>query len=82
MYKGQKLIKTIKGKIVSDSRNFFEQEQEEENYYKPGKKINFIAMIVLYMKVGAIKIKLSIEEYLYKIRPNSKGIVNDLKKES
>ena len=48
-------IKTIEDKVISGTRNFFEQEKEEEDNYKPGKV--FIATISLYMKVGEIKIK-------------------------
>lgn len=27
----------MKNKIISETRNFFEQEEEEEDYYKPEK---------------------------------------------
>ena len=36
-YKGLKVIKTIKEKIISDTRNFIEQEEEEDGSSKPEK---------------------------------------------
>ena len=32
VYKGQKIIKTIKDKIISDTRNIFEQEEVDKFY--------------------------------------------------
>ena len=32
VYKGQKIIKTIKDKIISDIRNIFEQEEVDQFY--------------------------------------------------
>ena len=47
VYKGQKIIKTIKDKIISDTRNILSKKRW----------INFIATNLLSTKVGAVKIK-------------------------
>ena len=60
--------------------NFFEY-QEEENYYKPVKVSNFWSNNCIEYKSNCDKNKtLSVKEYLNKIRPNLKEIINNLKK--
>ena len=64
MYKGQKIIKTIEGKVVSDTRNFFEQEKEEEDYYKPEKVDKIYSdNFIIYESRGDKNKTLSIDEY-------------------
>ena len=74
----EKESKSIKDKILRDIRNLF--EQEEENYYKPVRLSNFRGNNYIEYKSNVDKNKtLSVEEYLYKIRPYLKD-VNNLKK--
>ena len=81
VYKDQKIIKAMKDKIISDTRNFIEQEEEEEDSYKPEKVDKFYSdSFIIYESKGDKNKTLSIEEYLYKIRPNLKYIINDLKR--
>ena len=37
VYKDKTIIATIKDKTISDIKNFFEQEEKEEDYYKAEK---------------------------------------------
>ena len=43
---GQKIIKTIDDRILSNTRNFFKQE-EEEDYYEPEKVDKFYSKNVI-----------------------------------
>ena len=64
MYKGQKIIKTIEDKVISDTRNFFEQEKEEEDYYKPEKVDKIYSdNFIIYESRGDKNKTLSIDEY-------------------
>ena len=71
--------KPIKDRILRDIKNLF--EDEEENYYKPV-RVTLAVLIILNMKVTVIEIKdtVEVEEYLNKIRPHLKDIINNLKK--
>ena len=63
VYKGQKKKKKIiRWKINSDTRNFFEQEVEEEDYYKPEKLGKFFSNCFILRESRSKKNKtLSIE---------------------
>lgn len=41
VYKDKIIITTIKDKIITDIKNFFEQEEKEEDYYKAEKVDKF-----------------------------------------
>ena len=73
-------IKTIKDKILRYIKNLFEHEKEE-NYHKPV-RVNYFWSNNYneYKSNGDIIRTLSVEEYLYKIRPYLKCIINNLKK--
>ena len=63
-----------------DIKNIFEQE-EKENYYKPVRVSNFWSNnYIEYENNGDRNKTLSVEEYLNKIRPYLKDIINSLKK--
>ena len=69
----------IKIRITRNIRNLF--EHEEEDYYKPVKVVNFLSNIYIeYKSNGYINKTLSVKEYLNKIRPYLKDIINVLKK--
>ena len=57
-----------------------EEKKKEENYYKPVRVNNFWNNNYIEYKSNWDRNKtLSVEEYLDKIRPHSKDIINDLK---
>ena len=67
--------------ILRDIKNLFEHEEEEENYYKPVKVNNFWSTNYIECESNGDRYKiLSLEEYLNKIRPYLKDIINSLKK--
>ena len=71
--------KVIKNIIIRDIRNLF--ELEEENYYKPVRESIFWSNnYTEYESNGEKNKTLSVEEYLDKIRPFLKDIINNLKK--
>ena len=74
------LFKTIKNRILRDSRNLF-QHEEEENYYIPLWVSNFWSnnYIEYESKVDRNK-ALVVQKYLNKIRPYLKDPINNLKK--
>ena len=62
VYKSQTKKKTIKAKINSVTRNCFEQEEKEEDYYKPEKLGKFYSDCFIIYKSRGNKYKtLSIE---------------------
>ena len=76
----EKETKTIKDRILRDIKNLFEHEEEEENYYKPVRVSNFWSNnYIEYESNGDSNKTLSVEEYLTKIRPYLKNIINLLK---
>ena len=76
--KTQRENEAIKDRVTRDIRNLFEHE-EEGNYDKPGRESNFWSNnYVEYESKVDINKALSTEEYLNKIRPNLKDIINDL----
>ena len=79
LFKIFKKYEAIKDTIIGDIRNLFEQKGED--YYKPVRVCNFWSNnYIQYESNGNINKTLSIEEYLNKIRPYLKDIINDLKK--
>ena len=73
-------VKGIKDIVLRNIKNLFEFEKEE-NYYKPVRVNNFWSNNYSEYKSKGDKNRiLSIEEYLDKIRPYLKDIMNDLKK--
>ena len=71
--------KAIKDIIVRDIRNHLENE-ERENYYKPVRVINFWSNNYIEQESKSYRNKrLSVEEYLIKIRLYLKDILNNLK---
>ena len=76
-----KKTKSIKDRILRDINNLFEHNEEEENYYKPVRVSNFWSNeYIEYESNGETNKTLSVEEYLDKIRPYPKDIINNLKK--
>ena len=73
-------IKIIKDAVLGNIKNLFEYEKEE-NFYKPVRADNFWNNNYIEYKSNGNKNKiLSVREYLNKIRPYFKGIINNLKK--
>ena len=78
-----KWVKGIKDIVLRNIKNLFENEKEEENYYKPVRvnKNNFQTNNYIEDKSNGDKNKLLlVEEYFNEIRPCLKDIINDLKK--
>ena len=62
-------------------KNLFENEKEEKDYYKPVRVNTFWSNNYNEYKSNGDRNKApSVEEYLDKIRPYLKDIINDLKK--
>ena len=80
IFRLKKEIKGIKERRLRDIKNLFEYEKEEENYYKPVRVNNFWSNNYIEYKSNSDKNILSVEEYLIKIKPYLKGIINNLKK--
>ena len=80
MFRLEKENNIIKDIILTDIRNPFQNEEEEENYYKPVRVSNFSRNNYVEYESNVHKNKsLSVEEYLNKIRSYLKNI-NNLKK--
>ena len=87
LFRLKKEIKGIKDIIPRNIKNVFEYQKKEVNYYKPVRLNTFWSSNI---KVKHINVEyksnddrnktLSVEEYLDKIRPYLKDIINDLKK--
>ena len=81
LFRLKKEIKGIKDRILRDIKILFEYEKEEENYYKPVRVNNFYSYNYIEYKSNGDNNKiLSVEEYLNKISPYLKDIINNLKK--
>ena len=62
------------------SKNLFEYEKQEQNYYKAVRVNNIWSNNYIEHKINSNKNRiLSVDEYLDKIWPYLKGIINDLK---
>ena len=80
IFRQEKETKETKDRILRDIKNLFEHEKEE-NYYKPVRLSNFWSNnYIEYESNGDRNKTLSVEEYLNKIRPYLKDIINNLKK--
>ena len=79
LFRLEKETKVIRDRILRDIKNLL--EYEEENYYKPVRVNNFWSNnYTEYESSGDRNKILSVEEYLSKIRPYLKDIINNLKK--
>ena len=68
----------IKYRIIRDIRTLFEQ-QEEKDYYKPKRVSNFWNNYYIEHESNSDKNRnLSLDEYLYKIKPYMRNIIIDL----
>ena len=66
--------------MLRDIKNLFEHEEEVENYYKPVRVSNIWSNnYIEHESKGDRNKTLSVEEYLNKIRPYLKDIINNLK---
>ena len=79
LFRLEKETKVIRDRILRDIKNLL--EYEEENYYKPVRVNSFWSNnYTEYESSGDRNKTLSVEEYLSKIRPYLKDIINNLKK--
>ena len=75
----EKETKAFKDRILRDVKNLF--ERKEENNYKPVRINNFWSNYYIECKSNSYKNKtLLVEEYLWKIRPYLKDVINNLNK--
>ena len=80
LFRLKKEIKGIKDIVLRNIKNLFEYEKQEENYYKPVRVNSFWSNNCIEYKSNSDKDKiLSVEEYLNKIRPYLKHIINNFK---
>ena len=81
LFRREKETKANKDRILRDVENLFEHEEEEENYYKQVKVSNFWSNNYIEYESNVDRNKtLSVEEYLNKVSPYLKDIMNNLKK--
>ena len=74
----KKKTKAIKDRILRDIKNLFKHEKQEENYYKPVRVSNFWRNnYIEYESNGNRSRTLLVEEFLNKIRPYLKDIINN-----
>ena len=79
LFRLEKETKEIKDRMLRDIRNVF--QQEEQNYYKSVRVSNVWSNNYIEYEInGHTNKTLSVEEYLDKIRPYLKDIINNLKK--
>ena len=80
LFRLKKETKAIKDRMLNDIKNLCEHE-EQENDYKPVRVGNFWSNNYIGHETNGDRNKtLSVKEYLNKIRPHSKDIINNLKK--
>ena len=76
----KKEIKGIKDIVLRNIKNLFEYGKEEKTYYKPIRVNSWSNNYIEYRSNSDKNKILSVEEYLYKIRPYLRDIIiNDLK---
>ena len=81
LFREEKEAKAIKNRILRHIKNLSEHEKEEENYCKPVRVSNFWSNSYIEYKSNGDRSKtLSVKEYLNKISPYLKDIINSLKK--
>ena len=74
-----KIIKANEDRIIWDIKSLF--EQQEEDYYKPGRAGNFYSNNYIEHESNGDKNKtLSIKEYLDEIKPYLRDMIKNLKK--
>ena len=81
VFRQKEETEAIKDRIRGDIKNLSEQKKEELNYYKPVRISNFWSSN--YIAYGSNRNRnktLSVEDYVNKIRPYLKDIINNLKK--
>ena len=79
LFRLEKETKAIKDRILRDIKYLFEPEEEEEKYYKSVRVSNFWSNnYIEYESNGDRNKTLSIKEYLDKVRPYLKDIINNL----
>ena len=75
----KKEVKGIKDIVLRNIKNLSEYEKEEENYYKLVRVNNFWSNNYIEYKSNNDRNKtLSVEQYVDKIRPYLRDIINDL----
>ena len=80
LYRLKKENEAIKNRVIRDITNLFEHK-EEGNYYKPVRVGNFWSNNYIgYESNGDRKKRLTVKEYLNKIRPYLTDTINHLKK--
>ena len=80
LFRLKKEVKGIKDIVRRNIKNLSEYEKEEENYYKPVRVNNVWSNNYIAYKRNCDKNRiLSVEEYLDKIKPYLRDIINDLK---
>ena len=80
LFRLDKETKAIKDRMLRDIKNLFEHK-EEENHYKPVRVSNvWRKNYIEYKSNGDRNKTLSVDEYLNKIRPYLKDIINNLRK--
>ena len=80
IFRLKKQVKGIKYIVLRNIMNLSKHE-EGENYYKPVRLNNFWSNNYIEYKSNGNKNRIiSVKEYLDKIRPYLKDIINDLKK--
>ena len=81
MFQKKKEVKGIRYIVLRNIKNLFEYGKEEEDFYKPVRGNNFQSNNYIEYKCNSDKNRiLSVEEYLDKIRPYLRDIMNDLKR--
>ena len=79
IYRLKKEVKGIKDIVLRNIKNLSEYEKEEENYYKLVRVNNFWSNNYIEYKSNDDRNKtLSVEQYVDKIRPYLRDIINDL----
>ena len=79
LFRRENLTKAIKNRILRDIKNLFELAEEEESSYKSVGVSNFWSNNYIEYEINGDRSQtLSVEEYLNKIRPYLKDIINNL----
>ena len=80
LFRPKKEVKGIKHIVLRNIKNILKYEKEEKNCYELVRANNFSSNYYIEYKSNSDKNRiLSVEEYLYKIRPYLRDIINDPK---
>ena len=79
LIKQKKETKAIKDRTLRGIKNLFENEKEKQPYYQPVRVSKFWSKNYIEYKSNGDRNK-TVKEYLNKIRPYLKDIINNLKK--